>query len=81
MHMFFDSTIADVKAAILAAIPRLPLTATLCAATVADFDLCTVFPRRTYDDGTATLVAVGLTPNGTLHIRPRAAKLVPAPID
>lgn len=60
LHMFFDDTILQVRDELKKAAPFFNEPA---------FELCSVFPRRTYDDHSLSLKSLGLVPNCTLLVK------------
>jgi hypothetical protein len=62
LHMFFHDTVEALRAELLKA-------AAAFFQPTASFELCSVFPRRTYDDHAVTLQAAGLVPNCALLVR------------
>ncbi len=62
LHMFFSNTIQDVRAELEKAVPAM-------TAGGSSYELCTIFPRRSYEDYAQTLQELGLVPNCTLMIK------------
>ena len=63
LHMFFSNTIQDVRSELEKAVPA------MSSNDAGTYELCTVFPRRSYEDYSQTLQELGLVPNCTLMIK------------
>jgi hypothetical protein len=62
LHMYFTNTIQDVRNELEKAVPAM-------TAGGAGYELCTVFPRRSYEDYSQNLLELELVPNCTLMIK------------
>jgi hypothetical protein len=59
LHMYFEDTVAQLKEELREAVPGFDI----------EFELCSAFPRKTYDDYSATLASLGLVPNCNLMVK------------